>query len=93
MNDNETKFIELSKQLESLKTQMKELAPVMEELLLELGEGAFFQDPTDNVVFKVIKPKGTFISFKTIDYHRTKRGEEKKGNLSMKDAKDAGYTL
>ena len=93
MNDTQQKFLELSKQYEALKNQMKELKPQLQALMLELGEGSHFQDPATLAVYKIIKPTGTFISFDPISYERTKFADEKKGSLSMKKAEELGYSL
>lgn len=93
MTDSQAKFLELSKQYEALKSQMKELKPQLQELMLELGEGAHFQDPATLAVYQIVKPTGTFISFDPISYDRTKFTDEKKGSLSMKKAEELGYSL
>jgi hypothetical protein len=59
----------------------------------EIGEGTFFQDPNDMVVYKITKPKGTYVEFKEITYNRTKKLDEKKGSLSKKEAQEMGFDL
>ena len=93
MTDQQQKFLELSKQAEGLRNQLKKIQPEINELLLEMGEGANFQDPTDKTVFQVIVPNGTFVEYKKIAYERTKREGEFKGTLSVKKAKELGYDL
>ncbi len=93
MTDDQTQLVELTKQVESLRQEIKEINPLISELLNKIGVGTLFQDPTDNVVFKVTVPKGRFVEFVEIGYDRTKRGDEKRGALSMKEAKEAGFTL
>jgi len=85
--------IQISKELEEIKSQMKLKQAVLDSVLEDLGTGAMFQDPSDGVVFKIIQPKGAFVSYKTIGYDRTKRGEEKRGSLSAKEAKENGFSL
>lgn len=92
MNDTQAKLVQLVSQLEDLKGQMKNVNLQMEEVLGQLGVDSMFQDP-EGTVYKVVVPTGTFISFKKIDYARTRRGEEKTGSLSLKDARDAGYKV
>jgi hypothetical protein len=92
MLTNEQKnFIEVSKKVESLKNELKELNSVMEDCLEMIGVGKAFQDPEDGTVFEIVIPKGTFVNFKTIDYERTKRAGEARGTLSMTRAKELGF--
>lgn len=93
MTDQQQKFLELSKRYEALKEEMKAIKPTLQELMLEIGEGNHFQDPSDGTVFKIVKPTGTFIQFDPISYERTKRVGETKGSLSMKKAEELGYAL
>lgn len=93
MNDAQAKFLEISKKYENLKKQMKELKPQLQSILTELGVGAHFQDPTTLAVYEVVVPNGTFTFFDPISYNRTKMGDERKGDLSMKKAEELGYSL
>jgi hypothetical protein len=93
LTEKQQKFIELSKQSEDLKKQLKEVQSTMESILLEMGTGTHFQDRSDGTVFEVIVPDGTFVSFKKIDYVRTKREGEARGGLAATRAKELGYKL
>ena len=93
LTDEQQKFLELSKRSESLRSELKELGSELEGLLKTIGIGSSFQDPTDNTVFEVVVPNGTFVSFKSVDYDRTKREGEKRGSLSMTRAKELGFAL
>lgn len=93
MTDAQAKFLELSKRYERLLEEMKAIKPTMQELMMEMGEGSSFQDPSDGTVFLVVKPTGTFISFDPIAYERTKRIGETKGSLSVKRAEELGYNV
>lgn len=93
MNEKQQKFLELSKQYEALKEQMKEVKPQMQELMKEIGVGEMFQDPETKVVYRIDVPKGTYISFDPINYVRTKKETEKKGSLAKKEATSAGFDL
>ena len=93
LTDQQKRVIELTKQREELKEQLKTSGEELTTLLTELGVGTSFQDPEDNVVFEVVVPNGTFVSFKPIDYNRTKREGERAGSLSMKRAKELGFEL
>lgn len=90
---NETKLIALTKELEVLKDAYKAKAKEVQALLEQFEEGAYLQDPIDKTVFKVIVPTGTFVEFRKIDYIRTRRTGEKRGELSLKEAKEAGFEV
>ena len=94
LTDQQAKFLEMSKEYETLKAKMKEMKPVMHSLLKEIGLDTYFQDPVTSAVYKVEVPKGTFISFDEICYKRTKLGEESSsGKLAKKEAKDQGFEV
>lgn len=93
LTDEQKKFVELSKKLESLKNDVKELNSEIENLLTTIGVGKSFQDPEDGVVFEVVVPTGTFVNFKKVDYERTKRTGEARGSLSMTRAKELGFQI
>lgn len=86
------RFIAAAKEVESLKEQLKEKCAEMEKYATEIGAGCYFQDK-DLVVYKIDVPKGTFVEYKAIGFVRTKRANEDRGSLSMKEAKDAGFNV
>ena len=92
-NKMSQRFIDLAVQLEALEVSIQ---AVREELVKEmevLKIGAFVQDPTTQLVYKIIEPKGKFTYFSKIDYVRTAKSDERCGTLSQKEAKEAGFTL
>jgi len=93
ITDQQKKFIELTKQLEAVKEQRKEIGSQLEELANEIGVGSSFQDPEDKTVFEIVVPAGKYMYFDKIDYNRTRREGERSGSLSLKRAKDLGYEL
>lgn len=97
MENMERKYLEeslvnLSLQKERLKKEMEETNSKLDEVLKGLGLGHMFQAP-DGTVFRVSKPTGTYISFREIDYDRTRREGEKSGSLSLTDARNAGFEV
>ena len=84
--------VNLSLQKEKLRKEMEELNKNLEESLKNLGLGHIFQ-AEDGTVFRVSKPAGTFISFRDIDYDRTRREGEKSGSMSLTDARAAGFEV
>jgi hypothetical protein len=85
-------LVRLVEYKEALKAQLKDNEVQLESVLKALGLNYSFQAP-DGIVYKITKPTGTFISFKEIDYARTKKVGEAKGSLSKTEAKELGYTV
>lgn len=96
MTDNQRKLIELSKQYEALRDQMKEVSAGLNDataaVAQEIGIGTFFQD-TDGTVFRVAKATGTYVAYKELVYERTRRHPKEKPGISLKDARDAGFDV
>ena len=90
---NQIKFIELEKKKEEVKKYFEELTKATEALAEELGIDGMFQDPTDNTVFKIVKPEGKWVVFDKFSYIRTKREGELRGTLSVVKAREAGYDV
>ena len=93
LTEDEKNLVELSKKVETLKEQLKISQEELDILLNKIGVGYAFQDPSDKTVFEIVKPKGVFVNFKTIDYNRTKRKDEAKGDLSVARAKELGFSF
>lgn len=93
LTDEQKKFIEVTKQLEAIKEQRKEIGSQLEELANQIGVGSSFQDPEDKTVFEIVVPEGKYMYFDKIDYNRTRREGERSGSLSLKRAKELGYEL
>ena len=91
MNNPQEDFLKMVEKYEQLKDAMKELKVKMHESLEKIGPNSYFQG--NGVVFKVVRPEGTFISFDKIGYVRTKKPTEKRGSLSVKEAKEAGFEV
>ena len=70
----------------------EELEEAIKAVEAENGLGSMFQGP-DKVVFKIVKPAGTFITYKDLNYVRTKRPDESRGSLAAKEAEAAGFKL
>lgn len=87
------KFLDLERQKEQVKKYLEELKKSIEEVSKEVGIGGFFQDPSDGTVFQIVEPEGRFVHYEKISYIRTRRLNEKRGDLSLEKAKAAGFTL
>lgn len=92
MTENQRKFVELERKKEEVKKYFDELNAAIEALVKETGVGSYFQDE-QGVVYKVVVPEGKFVHFEKFSYIRTRRPNEKRGDLSMKDAEAAGFKL
>ena len=91
---NQDQLFQLAGEIESLKTQLKYKQGQLEEVLVRLGLDTYHQDPINGVVYKIYKPEGTFISFKSIDIKRTSLPGEKGGTvLSKAEAEANGFKV
>lgn len=89
------RFIELEKKKAEVKKYFEELSEAVEAVSKETGINGYFQDPTDGTVFKIVIPEGRFVNYEKIGYQRTRRAYlgEKRGDLSLKEAKEAGFEV
>jgi hypothetical protein len=92
MNQALQKFLELERKKSEVKKFFEELSEATAALAKEIGVNSYFQD-AEGTVYKIVVPSGRFVHYETISYIRTRRGDEKKGDLSMKEAEGAGFTL
>lgn len=92
MTEAQKRFVELEKQKESVKAYFDNLKKAVEEVSKEVGINGYFQDP-EGTVYKVVIPEGKFVTFEHISYVRTRRLHEKRGDLSLKEAEEAGFTV
>lgn len=89
----QAKFLETVKYYEELKVKMDEVRTELNTLMVELGTGTTFQDPLTLAVYRVVKPNGTFVYYKDLDYVRTALEGERAGTLSKKEAESLGFVL
>jgi hypothetical protein len=87
------RFIELERKKTDVKKYFEELKKAIEAVVAEVGVGNYFQDPTDGTVFKLVEPEGRFVNYERFGYNRTRRKDEKRGDLSMKEAQEAGFKV
>lgn len=93
MTDNQKKLVELDKKKEEIRAYYDELTETIKALSDEMGVDGMFQDEESGIVYQIVKPEGTFIQYKEIDYIRTKREGERSGALSIKKAKEKGFKV
>jgi len=87
------KFFETAKYYEQLKEKMDEVRASMNAEMAALGIGTYHQDPETGTVYKIVKPRGTYVEYREIGYERTAQEGEDRGTLSKKEAQGAGFTL
>lgn len=86
-------MVDLVAEKEELKARLKNVDAKLETVMLALGVGETFQ-AADGTVYRVQEPTGTFISFKKVDYIRTRKEGEKGGNfLSKKEVESLGFDV
>jgi hypothetical protein len=86
------KFLALEAKKAEMKKYWEDLDEATRAVAAEIGVNSFFQDGA-GTVYKIVKPEGRFVDYKDIGYVRTRRGDEKRGDLSMKEAEEAGFKL
>lgn len=92
LTDSQKRLIELDLEKARINAFYEELDKVTAEVEKEIGIGGYFQ-AEDGIVYKIVKPAGRFVTFKDIDFVRTKREDERAGTLSVKEAKEAGFNI
>jgi hypothetical protein len=88
LTDAQRRLVELDLRKPEIKAYYEELEQTVAAVAAEVGVDGYFAAP-DGTVYKIVKPEGQFVTYKQLDFHRTKRDGETKGTLSMKEAADA----
>lgn len=92
LTNAQKRFVELEKQKEEVKKYFENLKSAVEEVSKEIGVNGYFQDD-DGTVYKIVIPDGKFVTYEHLSYIRTRRMDEKRGDLSLKEAEEAGFTV
>lgn len=92
MTEAQRKFVELERKKEEVKKYFDELNAACVAVSKEIGINGYFQDE-QGIVYKVVIPEGKFVHFEHISYKRTRRPNEERGDLSMKEAESVGYKV
>lgn len=93
MTDKEVSFLEAVKMVENLKDALEVAYTQLNNAMSELGLDAYVQDPETKLVYRIVKPKGSFVYYKEVDYVRTAKEGERAGTLSKKEAELRGFNL
>lgn len=92
MTEAQIRFVELEKRKEAIKKYFEELQAATEAVAKECGIGSYFQD-NEGTVYKIVVPEGRFVKYEQIGYQRTRRADEKRGDLSLTEAREAGFDV
>lgn len=92
MTEAQKAFVNLEKQKEQVKKFYEDLKVAIEAVKAEVGLNGYFQDE-EGTVYKIVEPEGKFVTYDKISYVRTRRLTEKRGDLSLKEAEEAGYNV
>jgi len=79
-------------ELDAKKAEIKQWYEDLAEALKALGPDAHFQSP-EGLVFLVEETNGKWVNFDKLKYVRTKKDDEKRGELSKKRAQELGYDV
>ena len=93
MTETKKEFLNATKTVERIKEELEYAYEQLNTAMKGLGVDAYVQDPETQLVYKVVKPKGTFVYYRDLDYVRTAKEGERAGTLSKKEAEAAGFTL
>lgn len=92
MQDLQNKFFDLVNRYESLNKERKQVWEEIESIANQLGIGSYHQD-TDLTVYKIVKPTGTYVEYRSVGYERTAKANESRGTLSKKEAEENGFAI
>jgi hypothetical protein len=87
----EIHFIELDRQKKQHSKFFEDLKAAAEAVHSLHGYGHCFQDD-EGIVYRVTEPRGRFVDYKRVEIEHTRRTDEAKGSLSIKEAKELGFT-
>lgn len=91
MTDAQKRFVELERRKDEIKKYYEELGLAVEALVKEQGLNSYFADDV-GIIYKIVECEGKFVKFDKYSYARTKRPGEERGSLSLKEAKENGFT-
>lgn len=92
LTEAQKRFIELDRQKTHYKQFLDDYKAATEAVVAEAGVGAFFQDE-QGVVYQTATPDGRFVYYERYTVNRTRREGEKAGSLSLKAAREAGFSV
>jgi hypothetical protein len=92
MTEAQVRFVQLERKKDEIKKYYQDLAEATEALVKESGVGSYFMDD-QGIVYGIIAPEGKFVPYEKYGYVRTKRPNEARGTLSIKEAQERGFPV
>ena len=94
LTDSQRQLIKLDKKKLEVKEFFDQYTEALQAVVEEHGLGGFFQDE-EGTVYTTVIPEGKFMYFDKLACHRTRRlsADEKKGDLSLTKAREAGFLV
>jgi len=94
LSDAQLRLIELDKKKTEVKKFFEDYQEAIADVVKEQKLGSFFQD-SEGVVYTTVIPEGKFVYFDKLAINRTRRlsQDEKRGDLSMTAAREAGFVV
>jgi hypothetical protein len=92
LTENHLKLIELDRKREEVKKFFEEYSNAVNALISSNGVGHSFQDDA-GIVYQLVELEGKWVTFERFGIERTKRPGEARGSLSVKKAKELGYSI
>lgn len=86
------RLVELDRKRDEVKKFFEEYRLVVEELVKEAGLNHAFQD-NQGIVYQLVELEGKWVNFERYGVERTKRPGEARGTLSIKKAKELGFSV
>lgn len=92
LTDAQQRLVKLDLARPAIDKYYEDLEQTLKDVQAEIGTDGFFQSE-DGTVYQIVKPNGTFVTFRELGFIRTKRSGEERGSLSVKKAQEAGFTV
>ena len=92
LSDLHVKLVELDQRKEEVKKFFEEYKSTVDALIQEYGVGHAFQDYA-GIVYQLVELDGKWVNFERYGVERTKRQGEARGSLSVKKAKELGFSV
>jgi len=86
------KLIKLDRQKDEVKKFFEEYQSTIKELITLYGFNHNFQDEM-GVVYQLVELEGRYVNFDRYGLERTRRPGEDRGSLSLKKARELGYSV
>jgi len=92
LTDKQRRFVELDKKKAEQKEFAEQYSLAVKELIEEQGLNTAFQDG-EGTVYQTAECDGKYVYFDKFEVKRTRREGERAGSLSLKAAKELGFSV